>query len=164
MIVTLVLRILLITGLSLIFYQDLKERAVWWFLFPLFTLIAGYFHFTESLSWLFLPNILFNVAAVAGIFLMAFLYAHYKMKVNFLKEAVGLGDIFFFLGLAVAFPSEVFIVILVFSMIFALGLHAFVSPRKKSETVPLAGYASLFLIYIYVCSWSGLYKNLYFIG
>ena len=164
MIVTLALRFLLITGLSIILYQDLKERAVWWFLFPLFALLAGYLHYNESLSWFFLPNILFNLMAVAGIFISAYLYAHFKMKVDFFQEAVGWGDLLFFLGLAVAFPSQAFLVILVFSMIFSLGLHTFISRSKKNDTVPLAGYASLFLICIYLSSWLGLYKNLYFIG
>ncbi len=164
MIITIALKIVLITGLALIFYQDVKERAVWWFLFPAFGLIAGYFHFTESLTWLFFPNIFFNLIVVAGIFSIACLYSQFKMKKNFLSEAMGLGDLLYSIGLAVAFPPEAFLVIFVFSMLFSLGLHAFVSRKKNNETVPLAGYASLFLICIYLSSWFGFYKSLYFIG
>ena len=161
---TFALKILLITGLFIIFFQDYKDRAVWWFLFPFFAIIAGYLHFIESLSWMFLPSIMFNLAAVAGIFLIGFLYARFKMKINFLKGAIGPGDILFFLGLTLAFPSETFLVILVFSMIFSLLLHGFVSSKQHNQSVPLAGYASLFLIFIYLSNWLGLYKNLYFIG
>lgn len=164
MIIALVFKILLITSLSIIFYQDLKERAVWWFLFPFFAVIAGYLHYEKSLTLLFLTSVMFNLIAVAGIFLSAFLYAHYKMKVSFLKEAVGFGDILFFLGLAMAFPSQTFLVILVFSMIFSLGIHLLVSKKTKDATIPLAGFASLLLICVYLTSWFGLYKNLYFLG
>lgn len=164
MILTLILKFSLLTGLATILYQDVRERAVWWFLFPVFTVIAGYLHFKESLSELFLLRVVFNIGAIALIFLFSFFYAQLKMKINFFKEAIGLGDILFFFGLSVAFPTEAFVVILVFSMIFSLGLHAFVSRKQKDQTIPLAGYSSLFLIFIYLSNWFGLYKNLYFIG
>lgn len=86
------------------------------------------------------------------------------MKINFLKEAIGLGDILFFLALALAFPTETFIVLFVFSMVFSLMLHLTVTRKQKESTIPLAGYASLFLIFIYLSSWTGFYKNLYSIG
>lgn len=164
MIITLILKTFLIAGLSIILYQDYKDRAVWWFLFPFFAAIAGLLHFKESLSWMFLRSIIFNLAAVTAIFTFAFLYARYKMKVNFLQEAVGAGDILFFLGLTGAFPSGTFVVILVFSMIFSLVLHSFIPGKQHNQTVPLAGYASLFLICVFMSSWFGLYENLYFNG
>lgn len=164
MIITIALRVLLLIALSLVFYQDTKERAVWWFLFPLLGLFGGYLHFTQSLTWLFFSGIFLNFLFVIGLFAVAFFYAKIKMKVDFLKEAIGLGDILFYLSLAVAFPTEAFLVILVFSMVFSLGLHVAVFRKNVNETVPLAGYASLFLMFVYLSSWSGLYKTLYFIG
>jgi hypothetical protein len=161
---TLVLKISLLIGLSIILYQDVKERAVWWFLFPFFGAIAGYLHFRESFVDLFFLNILLNIAAIVILFLLSFVYVQLKMKVSFFKEAIGLGDILFFLGLTMAFPTQAFIVILVFSMIFSLGLHKAFSGKQKDPTVPLAGYASLFLIFVYLANWTGLYHNLYLIG
>ena len=164
MTISLFIKIILISGLFLILYQDVKERAVWWFLFPLFALSAGYLHFRQSLVDIFLHQILINFSIVLILFSGAFIYSRHKIKVNFFEEAIGLGDLLFFLGLAVAFPSEAFMVILVFSMIFSLLLHVFVSRTNEMKTVPLAGYASLFLISIYLSNWLGLYKNLYFLG
>lgn len=164
MILTLALKIILLTGLSIILYQDVKERAVWWFLFPIFGTIAGYLHFITSVPDFFLLNVLINMAVVGLIFLFSFFYAHLKMKVSFFKEAIGLGDILFYFVLTLAFPTEAFIVVLVFSMIFSLVLHTFVSRKQQNTTVPLAGYASLFLICIYISNWLGIYNNLYHIG
>lgn len=164
MIITLALKVTLLTCLSVILYQDVKERAVWWFLFPVFAITAGCLFFRESIMDFFLLNILFNIATTAVIFTFSFFYALLKMKVSFFKEAIGLGDLLFFLGLTMAFPTASFIVILVFSMIFSLGLHTAAYRKRKNLTVPLAGYASLFLILVYLTNWSGLYKNLYLIG
>lgn len=105
------------------------------------------------------------MSMVLIVFAGAFIYSRYKIKVSFFKEAIGLGDLFFFLGLTVAFPSETFLVLLVFSMVFSLLIHAVISKKPNQfQTVPLAGYASLFLICVYLSNWAGLYKNLYFIG
>jgi chromate transport protein ChrA len=164
LIFTLLLKIFLITSLFLILYQDFKERAVWWFLFPVFGIVAGLLHLNESLSFLFFKSLLFNLTAIGIILVISFFYTRFKMKINFLKEAMGLGDIIFFLALTLAFPTNTFIVLFVFSLIFSLMLHLVISRKQKDTTIPLAGYASLFLICIYLSSWLGFYNNLYSIG
>lgn len=164
MILPIALKILLILSLASILYQDIKERAVWWFLFPIFFIISGFLHFKESIFSLFFLNISFNFIAVVIIFFCSFLYSRFKMKVNFLQDAIGLGDLLFFFGLSLAFPTGSFAVILVFSLIFSLALHVALSGKQQIKTVPLAGYSSLFLICIYISHWTGLYKNLYLIG
>ena len=83
------------------------------------------------------------------------------MKADFLKEAIGLGDLLFFLALSFAYPTVTYIVVFVFSMLFSLILHLVIHSGKKSATVPLAGYASLFLILIYLSNWIGISNNLY---
>jgi hypothetical protein len=60
----------------------------------------------------------------------------------------------------VAFPTLSFIVILVFCLIFSLILHLFLADNSQ-QTVPLAGYASFFLILVYLSSWFVFYIKLY---
>lgn len=162
--ITLLVKLTLITGLVTILFQDIKERAVWWFLFPVFLISSGWLHFQESISGMFWKHVVINLACFAFIILLAFLYAILKMKVNFLKDSMGLGDLCFFFALSFAFPTGSFVVLLVFSMVFSLLLHLFLQHKNEGTTVPLAGYASLFLIFIYLSNWMGVYSKLYQIG
>ena len=164
MITAVIIKLILAIGLLIILYQDVKERAVWWFLFPLILLSAAWLHFQESIHEIFWQQILINLMAFLIVFGFAFLYAVLKMKADFLKEVIGLGDLLFFLALSFAFPTSTFVVVLVFSMIFSLALHLVLNRKSKNASVPLAGYASLFQIFIYLSNWTGIYNNLYQIG
>lgn len=158
-----VVKLILVISLLIIFYQDFRKRAVWWFLFPLFLLASGYLHYVNSIFNIFLLNSGLNFLIMSIILSISFLYAQLKLRVSFFKEAFGLGDLLFFIGLTVAFPTISFIVLFVFSLLFALGLHLLLSVSDKKTTVPLAGYSSLFFLLIYLAHWSGLYKNLYLV-
>ncbi len=153
-------KVILLSCLSIIFYQDIKYRAVWWFLFPTFLVSAGFLYFLNSPLEIMLLNLGLNLLVLTLILSISFLYARFKMKVLFFKEAFGIGDLFFFLGLAVAFPTLSFIVILVFCLIFSLILHLFLA-HNSQQTVPLAGYASFFLILVYLSNWFLFYNNIY---
>lgn len=150
---------LFITLIS-IFYQDLKERAVWWFLFPCFSLLAGFLYFIKTIGYFYLLNVLTNILILTVIMSIAYLYSKFKMKLNF-KEVFGLGDILFFVGLCGAFPIISFIVLFVSSLIFSLVIH-FLLSRQNDSTVPLAGFSSMLLLFIYLIDWLAIYKNLYF--
>ena len=154
------IKLIIFGSLSLICYQDLKERMVWWFLFPLFGLSASLLHFFKSIQPVFFYDLMINFSGLLIILLTAYLYSRFKLKVNFLKKAFGLGDILFFAGLCLAFPALSFIILFPLCLIFSLALHLVLS--KKDETVPLAGYSSIFLICIYTIKWSGYFQNLYF--
>lgn len=146
----------------MIFYQDIKERAVWWFLFPVFLITAGLLHYLQSLNILFLMNVGLNFLIMSIILSISYIYAQLKLKVKFFDEAFGIGDLLFFLGLSLAFPTITFVIVMVFSLLFSLGLHLLLSKKSIYKTVPLAGYASLFLMLIYSAHWLGIYENLYF--
>lgn len=156
------IKIILIFSLVLIFKQDLKERAVWWFLFPAFLITAGYLNFIKQPEGVFVPSSLLNLFILSLILGISFLYTHFKMKVNFFKEAFGPGDLLFFIGMTFAFPTLSFIVILVFSLIFSLIIHLLIN-NGHYQTVPLAGYSAIFSVLIYISHWTGLYNNLYYL-
>ena len=90
---------------------------------------------------------------------MITLYSTHKLKTS-IKNVIGLGDVFLFIAISVSFPTVTFIVMFVFSLLFALILHGILS-KKENETVPLAGYMSLFFVLIYTAHWLGFYKSLY---
>lgn len=156
-----IIKVVLALSLIIIFYQDIKDRLVWWFLLPIFTLSAGILYYFKTLGEIYIMNVLTNILLLGVILGLAYVYARFKMKVNFLKEAFGLGDVLFFIGLCAAFPSISFIVFFVSCLIFSLILHYFLG-NKNNYTIPLAGYASVFILFVYLADWTGLYQNLYF--
>jgi len=100
----LLIKLLLIITLFFIFIQDLKERQVFWFLFPILGLCTGFLLYQNALPELVLP---------------------------------------------------------VFSLIFSLILHLFLSRNSTLKTVPLAGYMSLFFACVYTSNWFGLINSVY---
>jgi len=154
------LKIVLILTFLLIFYQDLKERLVYWFLFPLIALICGTIYVYETSLELFLYSTLFNTAFVLILLSILFLYTNLKMGVD-IREAIGVGDVFFFFALTCTFSLISFITLFVFSLILSLLLHLILSKSGSKKTVPLAGHMSLFFAISYVANWSGMITNLY---
>lgn len=153
----------ILLSLAWITYQDIKERHVFVFLFPLITVLLGFLHYTEVSKSNFVYAIGINFIMIAIIFLCSFLYAKLKMKVSFFKEAFGLGDLLFFVAFAIAFPTITFVIMFVFSLLFSLIMGIITKQKSKDQTIPLAGYMSLFLFLILTINWVSNGINLYLI-
>jgi len=153
-------KITLIFLFLLIFYQDTKERLVWWFLFPLVGLVCGTLYVFETSFKLFLYSVLFNSVFVLILLSVLFIYTKLKMKTP-IRKTIGLGDVLLFLALTCTFSLISFVTLFVFSLILSLLLHLILSKIDLQKTVPLAGYMSLFFAITYLASWTGLITNLY---
>lgn len=154
------LKVLLITGLLLTAYQDIRERQVLWLLFPIIALCSGGLHYNSTLWELFAANVMVNLGFVFSLFIVIFLYANLKLKTAF-KRVFGPGDVLMFLSLALSFATISFLVVFVFALLFSMALHLILKKGQKNRTVPLAGYMGLFFTMAYLAQWSGIIKNLY---
>lgn len=142
--------------------QDVKDREVYWFLFPVIGLSCGILLFYNTKSSFFLTTVLINLLYVSFMFFVIFLYAKLKLETSF-KNVFGLGDLFLFLMLSLSFSNVSFIILFVFSLIFSLVIHIAIKHRLKNKTVPLAGYMSLFFALTYLSHWIGFLPSLYLI-
>lgn len=146
-------------------YQDLKFRAITWVLFPLYISSSGYLHYIYSIADYFILNCLINITLFILVIGITYLYTLFKLKKDFLKDAFGMGDILFFLGLAVGFPTVTFIIFFCATCLFSLSLHVilnfFRENSKKDETVPLAGYSAIFLSLIYIINLLGIENEVF---
>ena len=134
----------LIVCLSIIAYQDFKERKVSVLLFVLATVFGcSLFYINTYLHFLFI-NIGLNMLVVAIIIFVLYGYARFKMKKK-LTETIGIGDLFFFFLLAFSFSTITFLVLFSTSLFFSLFLYLILKPDLKDKTVPLAGLQALFL-------------------
>ncbi|WP_046744115.1 hypothetical protein [Kordia zhangzhouensis] len=156
----LAVKIILLLSLFGILFQDIKERNVYWFLFPIVACAAGYLYFSNTFSALFWQTVMVNFGVVVLILLVLQIYAKLRLKTN-LQNVFGLGDALLFFALCVSFPIASFIIFFVFSLLFSLMIHFVFKNKTQLQTVPLAGYMSLFFIGIYLMNWTGMLTNIY---
>lgn len=131
--------------LGIIAFQDLKERAVSWILFPTVALTMVGLNFINLSSSYFYWSISINCVLVSIILMTLYFYAKFKMR-RPLTQVFGIGDILFFYAFALGFPSVSFIILFVFSVFFSLLIHLFLNRGSKEKHIPLAGLMSIFLI------------------
>ena len=163
-----IVKIILIILLSAICYQDAKDRLVYWFLFPLSGGILGLLHYKAVGATEFIMTIGINMFLVAFILLLLRVYARNLRNFKGLLEVFGLGDVFMLLVLGVSCATVAFLVLLVFGLVFSLVLHLVLEKvtlsRKRTHphnSVPLAGYLSLFFGVVLLAQWFNVYTPLY---
>ncbi len=153
------IKLILLYAFGAIFYQDLMERKVFWFLFPILGACAGILFFFDTLPELFLASISINLISIAILFFGVYLYAKFKLQTS-INKVIGLGDLLFLLAIALGFSSVSFLVLLPCAFIFSLLIHLAVK-NKNHTSVPLAGYLSLFYGITFLGYWSGIIHSLY---
>lgn len=137
------LKMFLITLLLFIFFQDVKSRGVYWFLFPILMAIA-FASAWQSLTADWLLNIGFLILMMA----MLTLYVSLKEKkaINITKGYFSWGDILFLLAVTPLFSLHAYILFFTAGTILSLLIHLVVMFFRKQETIPYAGYMSLVLV------------------
>jgi len=145
-------QLLAITILGAIAYQDIKDRMVFLVLFPLAGAFLALMHWHRTVPETFLIGVGANLFLVSSIMLILWLYTRYVRGKQFLNVSFGLGDVLFLYALALGFPSMTFVVVLAFSLCFAIAVQAIVILFDHKKTVPLAGYMSIFLVAVILCS------------
>lgn len=143
------LEILFILLLGLLCFQDFKERKVSLLLLLSAIFLGGTTHLLQQNTQVFLLALLINLLIVFILFFILSSYAKSKMKQPIFK-VFGLGDLLFFILLAVSFPPFSFLVIFIFSLIFSWSIFMLIKQDLKEKTVPLAGLQSLFLVLVLI--------------
>ena len=153
-----VFQLFAILGFTIIAVQDIKKRMVQWMLFPLVGVFLALAHCQNSTPETFLIFSLSNVFLVSAILFILWLYTRFITGKRFLNSSFGLGDLLFFYAFALGFPTITFVVLLAFSLCFSLLAHVVLRFFSNKETVPLAGYMSLFLITIFMLFFSNSFQ------
>lgn len=156
-----VLKLLLLAVFSLIFFQDYKDRTVYWFLYPIIGILVLILQIQIIPIDIALINSGFNLSFVIFLLVFCYLYARIKLKKSLLQSVLGLGDVLFFIAIAFSFSIVSFLVLFVFSLIFSLVLHMALQYKQTEQTVPLAGYMSLFFAVVYSISFFCNFHFLY---
>ncbi|KDN55717.1 hypothetical protein FEM21_13190 [Flavobacterium seoulense] len=155
------LKLLILGVFSLIFFQDYKDRKVYWFLYPVVGILVFILQAQILPLNIALINSGVNLLLVLFLLIFSYLYARLKLKKSLLQSVLGLGDILFFIAIAFSFSIVSFWVLFVFSLIFSLILHLVLKYKQIEKTVPLAGYMSLFFAAVYSLSFFCNFHFLY---
>jgi hypothetical protein len=157
---SLIFTILLVLTFALILYQDIKDRVVYWFLYPLIGVLCFSLSYYEIGLHTTIVNFLINISVISFIIGISKIYVTIKMKKTYINEVIGLGDLLFFFFICFSFAPITFIILFTFSLLFSLVIHLILN-KKQDQTVPLAGYMSLFYSSVYTLVYFSNFKVLY---
>ena len=143
---------LLIITFLVIFWQDTKDRLVYWFLYPLLGCLASGIQVLQIGYISTLINSLINLIFIFLLISVAFIYSKVIMKRPFVNESIGLGDILIFVFLCFTFATVAFFILFVFALLFSLMLHLYFKKKSIHNNVPLAGYIAVFFAAVYTVS------------
>jgi len=141
------LKLLLISVFAIVLYQDFKDRLVYWFLYPIIGVLAFLIQLYNVPTTIAFFNLGVNLLFIALILGISFLYTRFR-NLNF-ANAIGIGDILFFVFVSGTFSIVSFFILFVFALLFSIILQQVLTNKKKDQTVPLAGYMSLFFGVVY---------------
>ena len=159
-----VLQLSLASLLIAVFVEDIKERAVRVWYFPLLLVLLFLFSLQIQSLQASLLNLGINFLMLGIILLALWGYINLKDKSISFFQGIGAGDLFFFLCLAIAFSSLNFILFLVLSQTVALLIHLLCRRFRfygNPLQIPLAGIQALLLALIMASGLCGLTINTY---
>lgn len=133
----------------MIFVQDMKGRAVYWFLFPLlaclFILLRLQVSPFDRIVGSLWPNIIF--VSVMLIFLSAYISVKHKKFINITKDMLGWGDILFWFAICFYLSPFNYILFYIVSLIIVLLIWIVtLFFNKKNVFIPLAGLQAIIFI------------------
>lgn len=139
--------ILILLALFCMAWQDFKDRAIDWFLFPiLLVLLVINSIYKEVFAW---NHLLVNIGLLGAQLALLALYFRLRRGNNIFvgEQFLGWGDVLFFAILTTAFSPLNFIVFYIISLVLTLFFFVVLtSMGKKIRHIPLAGSQAIVLI------------------
>lgn len=139
---------ILLLCLVLVFIQDIKYRKIHVIL-PI-VIFAACFFVIPVKKYDLLEILLFNTGfffITLGI-LTLYMSLKFKKFLNPFQHYFGLGDLLFYVAVTPLFLLKNYILYFILSLIFAILMQFVLKKIIREKTVPLAGFAALFLFII----------------
>lgn len=145
----LVTKIILLLLFITVIYQDLKYRVIHFILLPVIFGVTLFKQF-EIFGYIDIKELIFNFLFIVVLFsvLILFYSVKYRKMWNPLKESIGIGDVLFFFAVIPLFALKSLMLFFTLGLFFSILFHLLMNVFRKQETVPLAGYLSIFIISI----------------
>ncbi len=153
-------KIATIIVLLTIFFQDIKTRMVYWLLYAIFGVLGFLIMIEHQVFISAINSSMINLSIILLVISTIFIYARLIMRKEFLNT-IGIGDLLLFFFLAFCFSNISFIILFVFSLLFSLILSILIKNKSDENTIPLAGYISLFFVFVYCLSFFDSFSYLF---
>jgi len=143
--IEIICNIVLILLFGITFFQDWKDRAVTWIVFPAILIAAiGVSLYSDSSVLTIAMNITFLIMVLG----MLILYISIKRGklTNIFKTDFGWGDVLFLVVITPLFRDQNYILFFITGMFFSGLIHLVVARLNGNPKIPLAGYLALYLI------------------
>lgn len=124
-------------------YDDFKNRSVSIWVFFVLGVVWMIERLLNSNTLVFLLETFFNFVIIGLLVFLLYLYTKYQLKKK-LFNVFGIGDLVFFILIALRFSSLPFIVLFSFSFVFSLVLFLGIKKKLTQKTLPLAGLQAIF--------------------
>jgi len=137
---------ILIVLLLLVFFQDLKFRAIHIVLPILIAILGIVILFARPYPFIvILYNSIFLVITLGGLYL--YLLIKQRKPVNPFKS-IGLGDILFFFAVVPYLSNTNYILFFISGMLFSIVSFLIMKIVSKTNLVPLAGLLALYMVFL----------------
>jgi hypothetical protein len=159
------LRLLILAVLLLVFVQDIRNRSVYWVLFPVLAVLLVLLH---SLPHHLLADIWqpvsINIVFLLFQFLIISVYFSIKNRrwINITDGLLGWGDILLLLSIAFYLSALNFLLFYIVSLTISLLIWLFwqVISEEKNKQIPLAGFQALIFTVFLAGDWWFKYFDL----
>lgn len=133
---------ILIIICGMICWQDLRQRAVHWILFPLLLVFSFLLskNTVDSTQWLF--NLMFLIFLMAGLTL--YLTLKSGKLINITQGFFSWGDIFFLIAVIPLFDFTSYMLFFTVGTLLTLVTHGLTMVFRSQQTIPYAGYMAIF--------------------
>ncbi len=126
------------------FFQDMKLRAVYWFIFPIIFASCLSLKWEEISVWQISQNLLILAVLLSGLFL--YLSVKFRKLTNPMNGFFAWGDVFFLISITPLFNLNSYLFFITTGTCFVLLLHlTFVILKLGKKEIPFAGYMAFYL-------------------
>ena len=159
------LKFLILAVLLLIFVQDIRNRSVYWVLFPVFAPLLILLHLLQhhllADIW---QSVSINIVFLLLQFLIISVYFSIKNRhwINITDGLLGWGDILLLLSISFYVSPLNFLLFYIVSLTISLLIWLFwqVISKEKNKQIPLAGFQALIFIVFLAGGWWFKYFDL----
>lgn len=141
---TYILMIIISVAFAIMVIQDVKHRHIHVIL-PIVVIVLAFVLNQDRLIWLdFIQTLVFIGVNFIGI--TAYFSLKRKEIINPFKAYIGLGDLLFLIAVTPMFSFRNYILFFITGMLFSLMLFLAIKHTQKYQTVPLAGFLSIYML------------------
>ncbi|GGX27281.1 hypothetical protein [Aquimarina muelleri] len=147
-----ILHVLILLSFGVMIYQDITSRHIH-IVLPILIFGISFYLNMDVIDYL---DIIKSTSFLVINFIVITVYFTIKKTklLNPFKHYIGIGDLLFLIGVTPMFSFRNYVLFFITGMLFTLIIYAIFKKKYKQDTIPLAGYLSIFALILIVVDFS----------